>query len=65
MAETKAYAIKDPKGKIQFSSIRSEEILCITDFEELIQEYGRDEFWIELEEEGYSCVPVLITEVKK
>ena len=60
----KAYAIKNPKGVIQFSAIRSEEIICITDFEDLAQMYGRDEYWIDLEKDGYRCVPVLITEVK-
>jgi len=61
----KAYAIKNPKGVIQFSSIRTEEIICITDFEDLVQTYRRDEFWIDLEKEGYRCVPVEITEIKK
>ena len=60
----KAYAIKDPKGIIQLSSIRSEEIICISDFEDHFQMYGIDKFWIDLEKEGYRCVPVLITEVK-
>lgn len=55
----KAYAIKDPKGQIMFFTIdRSEE-----QSKKAFVNY-RAYNWIYYQNEGYRCVPVLITEVK-
>ena len=52
----KAYAIKDPSGKIMVSSIKAGERACII-------QYARYDF-DKYEEQGYRCVPVEITEIK-
>ena len=60
MAETKAYAIKDREGEIIPNSARLKEDVCKLMFRHSA-ELGFDYY----EREGFSCVPVLITEVKK
>ena len=53
----KAYAIKDRSGTIYASSIDLEEEDCKDNFDIFST-------WEQLEEEGYRCVPVEITEIK-
>lgn len=52
----KAYAIKDPNGKIVKISINGRKLL--------IDNFGWYE-WNRYYKNGYRCVPILITEVKK
>jgi len=57
--------IKRPDEMILVNTIRVLEIDCKTDFEQMVAEYGKDSYWIDLENKGYRCVPVEITEIKK
>lgn len=54
MAETKAYAIKDPKGEICGDSIEIKKHECT-------HRFGYYD-WAVYYRKGYRCVPVLITE---
>ncbi len=60
----KAYAIKDPKGKILIETVQLKKKRCtdqydINNYKSLIL-VG----WNHYYKAGYRCVPVLITEVK-
>ena len=55
----KAYAIKDPKGDIIISSPRISEGTCKSNYSE------HRGYWHILEDKGFRCVPVEITEIKK
>ena len=62
MTPMKAYAIKDPKGKILpwYISFRSKETKNC-----LLREYSTPRpTWKQLFDRGYRCVQVTITEVK-
>ena len=56
----KAYAIKDPKGRIVIRSVKSMEETCKQNFINTVKVTD----FTYLESIGYHCVPVLITEVK-
>lgn len=60
----KAYAIKDPNDFIFLSSIKSIEENCKSNFLSENEDDQNDVTWEDLEEIGYRCVPVTITEVK-
>ena len=66
-AEVKAWAVKDPKGNILLSTFDSDEGRCIQRFVYNQNEGQRQkESWKGyFHANGYSCVPVLITEVKE
>ena len=57
----KAYALKDPKGKIIAWSCNEVETSSKV---EIVNAKGYEFTFQELEKKGYRCVPVTITEVK-
>ena len=57
----KAYAIKDPKGKIRLDMFELTETAC----KDMFMDYLRISIsWSICEEKGYRCVPVTITDIK-
>jgi len=57
----KAYAIKDPKGKVKIQDIKEFEDECIDCF---LDSFLICITWQILKSQGYRCVPVEITEIK-
>jgi len=54
----KAYAIKDPKGNLM---VETSSEYIVGSRQAIV--YLKEENWEDLEEIGYRCVPVVITEV--
>lgn len=56
----KAFAISNPMSIILINSIMSDKDECILHFQESL-----NMSWILLSNKGFSCVPILITEIKE
>jgi len=57
----KAYAIKDPKGKINISTVKEFKDECIDSYMDTMLIATS---WLICKNQGYRCVPVEITEIK-
>lgn len=58
MAQAKAFCIKGPDGLLYENTVRDTECVCWDDFAE-----RECRHWLNLQADGYACVPILITEI--
>lgn len=63
MKPLNCYAIKNPKGEIILSTILENKEGCILYFDNVMSDPELS--WSELEEQGYSCVPCTVSEVRE